>query len=102
MKRLILAACLAATPAAGHSKWADGEDVAPDVQAICCGKADAHRLDPGDIHITPKGYMIDGLNITIPIERALPSPDGRYWIFFSGQPRPDMTWYCFFAPLNGA
>lgn len=102
MKSVFLLAALCASPALAHDFWSDGEPVPEYVKADCCGKADAHHLQASAVHIKSDGYHIDGLPSVIPMSKALPSPDGQYWIFFSNAGLPDPMIFCFFVPLNGA
>ena len=88
--------------ASAHDFWANGEPVPAWVKAMCCGPEDAHHLRAGAVHIEADGYHIDGLNTVVPIARALPSPDGSYWGFWSPQLEPDVVIFCFFAPLHGS
>lgn len=101
MRGWILAAVLAASPAAAHDKWSNGEDVPDWVKKWCCSKSDVHQVNPSAIHIMPDGYHVDGLSTVIPMSRAMPSPDGKYWIFFKEELLPDAPVYCMYAPLNG-
>lgn len=100
----LAAVCLLArcAPAAAHDAWANGEPVPAWVKAYCCGPQDVHHLDARAVHIMADGYHIDGLDTVVPAERALPSPDGTYWAFWSPAAEPSPTIYCFFAPVNGS
>lgn len=103
MNRLLTVAalCLLTTPAAAHQSWSNGEEVPEWVKAQCCGKSDAHHLNPSAVHITPEGVRIDGLNVLIPISRVLPSMDGQPWAFWNPNAEPSPLIYCIFLPLNG-
>jgi len=94
-------AVLLGKPTLAHDHWSNGLPVPPWVKAQCCGPEDAHLIDPKAIHIQADGYHIDGLKTVVPIARALPSPDGKYWGFWSPVGEPDPFIFCFFAPLNG-
>lgn len=100
----LCAALLAAGPSAGlaHDRWGNGEPVPPWVKATCCGPSDVHRIPASDIQARPDGYHIEGLTTVVPYDRALPSPDGAYWGFWSEEREPDVLIYCFFAPVNGS
>ena len=102
MRWLALCAGLAVTPACAHDFWSNGEPVPKWVKTYCCGPSDVHHLRRGAVHIRADGYHIDGLEIVIPIRRALPSMDGDYWAFWSTNAEPTPPIYCFFAPVNGA
>ena len=106
MNRLItacaaLALAYAQSPAVAHDFWANGEPVPPWVKAQCCGPKDVHHLRAGAVHIMPDGYHIDGLDVVVPINRALPSVDGDYWAFWNPDLEPSPIIYCFFVPQNG-
>ena len=102
MKPLILAAILAASPALAHDFWSNGEPVPAWVKSYCCGPADVHRLKPSAVHAMVDGYHIDGIKNVIPMDKAMPSPDGEYWAFFRDNPGDDEPYiFCFYAPLKG-
>jgi hypothetical protein len=92
-------------PAYSHDKWADGNEIPAWVKSSCCGPADAHHLIPEQVHRVKGGYKVDGYPEMVPEERALPSQDGDYWIFYNhgtydgGQPWFSPV-YCFFVPLS--
>ena len=102
MRWLALLVVIADTSAAAHDFWSTGEPVPQFVKANCCGLADVHHLKPGAVHIMADGYHIDGLKTVVPIEEAIPSPDGTYWAFWSASGEPEPFIWCFFAPSNGA
>ena len=105
MRRMIIAsAAIAFWPGVGlaHDFWSNGEAVPPWVKASCCGPADEHHFRASAVHISADGYHIDGLDVVIPMSRALPSPDGEAWGFWSSAAEPNTLIYCFFFPLNGA
>jgi hypothetical protein len=102
MRSLILASAFFATPALAHDFWSNNDPVPPWVKAQCCGPDDVHHLRPGAVHIMADGYHIDGIKTIVPIEQALPSPDGTYWAFWSPHGEPEPVIICFFAPVNGA
>lgn len=101
MRAIFLAAALFASPALAHDTWIHGEPIPAWVAQSCCGQADSHLLSPSQVHITPNGYRVDGIQSLIPIKKALPSQDGQYWIFFNEVGLPDPMIFCFFVPLNG-
>ena len=95
-------AMLIATSASAHDHWANGEPVPPWVKAICCGPEDVHHLRPEQVHAMADGWHVDGYPTPIPINKAMPSPDGDYWIFYKRFPTGDASQvYCFFTPFNG-
>ena len=98
---IALALALSAMPARAHDFWSNGEPVPAYVKANCCGPADAHHIKPAAVHIMADGYHIDGLDIVIPANRVLPSPDQEYWGFWNANAEPKPVVFCFFAPLNG-
>lgn len=108
MRKFLIAAQMIAAgfPAYAHDYWANGVDVPDWVKSVCCGKADANRLRPEQIHQTENSigkpvYRVtldDGRVIDVPWDRALPSQDGNYWLFCDHNPTPQI--YCFFAPMG--
>lgn len=102
-----LAVATPATPAAAHTQWADGSAIPDWVAKSCCGPADAHMLDDGDVSFDGENYHVRGYPWPIPAQQALPSQDGRYWIFYStyysysDSSKPQFGFpICFFAPLG--
>ena len=88
--------------ARAHDRWANNEPVPPWVKSVCCGPEDVHHLRPEQVQISPDGYRVDGYPDPIPVEQALPSPDGDYWIFYKRFPAGDVSKvYCFFTPFSG-
>ena len=103
MRALIIAVALSTTPALPHDFWSNGESVPSWVKSFCCGPEDVHHLKASAVHIRSDGYHIDGIKNVIPIDKAMPSPDGTYWAFFRERADDDEPYiFCFFAPLNGA
>lgn len=101
MKGFILAAALiAASPAIAHDFWSNGEPVPSWIKRYCCAPNEVHHIRSDAVHIMRDGYHVDGLKTVIPIDKALPSPDGTYWAFFNDAVDEPNVW-CFFAPLNG-
>jgi hypothetical protein len=100
-RAVVISAMLAVSPAKAHDFWSNGDPVPPWVKSVCCGPQDVHHLRAGAVHVMADGYHIDGLDIVISTDRALPSPDGTYWAFWNPVLEPSPTVYCFFAPLNG-
>ena len=121
----ILGVLLIAGTAAAHDIWIGrGAYRDPVSNAWCCGKEDCGVIeDPlHAVHTLKRAYWIDGVvqrgmiatgnvndgpvkrtrvKASIPYNRALPSPDGKYWmclVYEDGQPIPR----CFFAPPSGS
>lgn len=105
MRALVVGAALAIAlvrPSLGHDQWADGEDVPEYVKSSCCGKSDAHHLQPEQVHVVSGGYRVEGYREVIPEGRMQPSPDGEFWVFYRDLPNGDQSSvYCFFGPLKG-
>jgi hypothetical protein len=95
-----LTAALAAAPAAAHDQWADGSPVPAWVKSACCGPSDAHMLAFDDVSLEDDGWHIRGINTIVPRDRVLPSQDGQIWGFWNPALGPDVTIYCFFAPME--
>lgn len=100
MTRTVLALLLLwTTPVLAHDTWSDGTPVPDWVRKACCGPQDVHHLRADQVHAESAGYRIDGYAGVVPYDRAEPSPDGTYWIFYrqfkDGQ---QSGVYCFFAP----
>jgi hypothetical protein len=98
------------SPATAHDYWPNGKPVPDWVKSSCCGKADAHRLRPDQVHQDKTGtYFFTGLDDdgkpiykgTVPLAKVLPSPDpqGSYWIFYACN-APTCNVFCFFAPME--
>lgn len=96
MKKTLLLFLLGLSPAQAHDQWAQGEAIPAWVKSSCCGPADAHLLDPGQVHMLHDGVHIDGLGTVVPYERVLPSQDGQIWGFWNPKLGADATVYCFF------
>jgi hypothetical protein len=99
-----LVACLGEGPSVAHDVWSNGGQVPSWVKAACCGPEDVHHLKPEDVQIVEhdghQWWRIAGYHADLPYDRALPSQDGDYWIFYRDN---DGTFqspvYCFFAPM---
>lgn len=100
------ASVLASSPSFAHDYWANGKKVPDWVKASCCGQADAHALEPDQVHHKDGYYLVDGYNGHIPDAKAIPSQDGHYWIFYRDNYSNDGTShsqsgvYCFFVPMD--
>ena len=92
---------LFATAAHAHDTWANGDPVPGWVKRSCCGPTDAHRLDPSQVSEDDQGYVVEseGKTFRVPREKALPSQDAHYWIFYSNATSPLV--YCLFV-LQGS
>lgn len=104
----------------GPGKQNPAECKVPDwVKSSCCGPSDAHHLTADQVHgpyekgsgPVPKWpggyYIIEGYGNPVDMEKALPSQDGEYWIFYKDM-RSGMDGstfqsnvYCFFVPFAG-
>src|SRR6516225_11086526 len=97
-----------------HDFWDDqGSHPVPSwVKQFCCGDSESHRLKIEDVHPREGYYWIDGFG-KIPSDRAFPSQDGNYWLFWSniwscpdGPKSCELTIptlsnvTCFFAPVE--
>jgi hypothetical protein len=96
----IVAPALVCGAAHAHDQWADGTRVPAWVKQYCCGAADAHLLDIGQVHRVVGGFRIDGLKRVVPPERVYPSQDGQVWAFYNGGFGPDALVRCLFIPWN--
>ena len=83
---------------AAHDFWSNGDPVPSWVKSWCCGQNDVHQLRPGAVHIKQDGYHIDGIATVVPISKAMPSADGKYWAFWKSADEPKPNISCFFAP----
>lgn len=104
MRAMVLAATMLAAsvcPSHAHDKWANGEPVPPWVKNACCGPSDVHHIPAEAVHLLGDGYHIDGIKTVIPADKAIPSPDGTFWGFWSESGEPDPVIYCFFSPFQG-
>lgn len=97
---------LAALPVQGaraHDEWSNGEPVPSWVKRQCCGVADAHHLQPEQVHVTPEGYRVDGYAQVLPERQRQPSPDGSWWVFYRDYPDGSQSGvFCFFGPESGS
>lgn len=89
------------TPASAHDQWADGNPLPPWVKSDCCGKADVHRYTADQVTEDDNGYHFPDYPDAIPAQRALPSQDQYYYVFFARLPNGMYSSvYCMFAPLT--
>lgn len=78
-----------------HEKWADGTIPPAWVKAACCGQADAHILGSNDYWIDAHGFHVVGIDQAVPIDKVLPSQDGKVWAFYNVRSR-DGVIHCVF------
>lgn len=97
-----LLCALRPSTASAHDFWSNGEPVPAWVKSSCCGTSDAHHIAASALHIVAGGYRIDGLEVVIPFDKALPSVDGEIWGFWSPYSEPSPPIYCLFVPDRGA
>jgi hypothetical protein len=97
---LAISAALLIEPATAHDFWSNGDPVPEWVKSQCCGVADVHHIHDSAVHIMQDGYHIDGIETVVPIDKALPSPDGQIWGFWSNYAGPKPNIYCFFYPIK--
>lgn len=85
-----------------HDRWANNEPVPPWVKAVCCGPEDVHHLSPDQVTLHSDGWHIEGYPDPVPVEQALPAPDGQFWAFFKEiHPGEFSRVYCLFTPFSG-
>jgi len=98
--RIFASLCLAAVlcvPAAAHDYWGNGQEIDPVTKFLCCGQSDCKEVDPASMHVEGDLYRFDDTDLTIPVSRAQPSPDGLVWrCIFAGEIR------CLFISMPGA
>lgn len=92
-------ACVA-TGADAHDLWKNGDPIPAWIKSACCGPSDAHNIPDSDVVVTRAGYLIAGRRAPIPFDKATPSPDGSFWVFYTGD-IATATIICFFAPIPG-
>ena len=100
MLRFLLPICLISTCASAHDYWANGKKVPDWVKSSCCGQADAHALEPEQVHHMNGYYLVDGYNGRILDAQAIPSQDGHYWIFYRDDGKSQSGVFCFFVPMD--
>jgi len=89
-----LALTLLSSSAFAHDFWINhGNYTSPTDGVHCCGDNDCRALEPSDVKITPKGYVLTNGEL-VPFTEAQPSEDGEYWRC----KRYDGSRRCFFAP----
>ena len=96
-----VALCLLSAPAVSHDRWGNGELVEPWVKRQCCGPEDVHVIPDSAVHVMADGYHIDGIDTVVPPDRAMPSPDGKIYGFWTPAAEPTPVIFCFFYPLKG-
>lgn len=87
---------VSATMSLAHDKWANGDSVPGWIKSACCGQADAHVLGSNEYSIDNAGFHVKGINMSFPLDKVLPSQDGKVWAFYP----PGVGWnaqiYCVF------
>ena len=102
--------------ASAHEKGCNGSSVPKSIKVNCCGKAEDHLLEPEQVTRGANDEYIvsvEGLTLTIPSNKALPSSDSCSHIFFAWEsstvgeawtPKKGGFWtpavYCFLTPMN--
>ncbi len=97
---IIVCAAFWAWDAWAHELWQNGDPIPAWVKSSCCGPADAHNLPDSDVFVSRAGYLVAGRAQPIPFDKVTPSPDGTYWIFYTGDINT-ATIFCMFAPHSG-
>lgn len=92
----LVGVALAGLPAFAHDQWANGEPIPSWVRASCCGPADAHVLSTGDYWIDRDGFHLKAVDMVVPLDKILPSQDGRVWAFYANTVGRNATVYCVF------
>ncbi len=89
----ILGLAFFSSPATAHDFWINHGNYTSKEGVHCCGDNDCSALEPNDVKITPRGYVLTNGEL-VPFTEAQPSEDGEYWRCkrFDGSRR------CFFAP----
>jgi len=86
IRRLAIILSFLPTCTAAHDIGCDHKPVPDNIKLSCCGPADYHLLDMGQITENPDGsYKVtnDKYTFTIPAAKAEPAPDGCPAIFYS-------------------
>ena len=98
----MLALAFGCSGANAHDVWNNGLPVPGWVKAACCGPEDVHHLRPEQVHrISDNYYEVDGYQYPIPVQKALPSQDGDYWIFYRDNAGGSQSGvFCFFVPVG--
>lgn len=113
--------------ALAHTRWSNGDPIPSWVKSSCCGPADAHHLEPSQVHDEGDYYTVDGYTggsyagkilklvngmgergqtIQVPNPSIIPSQDGDYWIFYNDHlgsgfgANTQSNVYCFFVPMD--
>ncbi len=99
MRALISAAFWAAMTGAalahGDAWWIERGGYRNAAGVSCCGPQDCWRLPAGAVHAVPGGYSVQGRPV-IPVQQAIPSPDGAFWVCVNMQG----VIRCLFAPVH--
>lgn len=65
-----------------HNQWANGSTVPDWIKKACCGQAEAHILGSNDYWIDRNGFHIKAIEAVVPLDKVLPSQDGKVWAFY--------------------
>ena len=104
--QIVFAAWMASScaPTLAHQIGCDGKPPPREIRAACCGKADAHQLDPSQVHEMDDGSWVINIpegDIKLVGKKAEPSPDGCYWVFYNKDIQFQYrTIYCFLVPMG--
>lgn len=90
---ILLCAFVCEARAHGAAEWIERGGYRNAIGELCCGERDCAELADDDVAIVPGGFLVKSLKEIVPIEQALPSPDGHYWRCQWGGERK-----CFFYP----
>ena len=84
-----------ASSAWAHTWWGNGTEVDQKTRNLCCGSNDCEEVSADDV-IQPGAdhrWRFKDSRYAIDMDRAMPSPDGRYWrCVWNGEIK------CFFTP----
>ena len=102
---LAIAACFVAISwerAYPHDVGCDGKPPPEHIKSSCCGKADAFQVNPAMVRELPDGSWdveLPDAVVHLAAEKAEPSPDACYWIFYNKDIAAQYrTIYCFLVP----
>ena len=82
--------------AQAHEEWANGTPVPTWIKTACCGPADAHLLSEDEYFIDNFGFHVKGIDMVFPLDKVLPSQDGKVWAFFPSGVGEHANIYCVF------
>ena len=92
---VLLTLCL---PVDAHDYWGNGKEVDVATKTLCCGQNDCKEVDERAMIIGGDGLVhFTDTQLTVPVDRIMPTPDGRIWrCIWGGQIK------CLFAPMPGS